>query len=77
LKIESMNRYAINVFWSEEDGIWIADAPDLKSCSAFGATPEEALAELRVAMDVWLEAAREAGHPIPQARYQPNHEAAE
>jgi predicted RNase H-like HicB family nuclease len=72
-----MNRYAINLFWSEEDGIWIADAPDLKSCSAFGATPEEALAELRVAMDAWLEAAREAGHPIPQARYQPNHEAAE
>jgi predicted RNase H-like HicB family nuclease len=72
-----MNRYAINVFWSQEDGVWIADAPDLKSCSAFGATPEEALAELRVAMDAWLEAAREAGHPIPQARYQPNHEAAE
>jgi predicted RNase H-like HicB family nuclease len=72
-----MNRYAINVFWSEEDGIWIADAPDLKSCSAFGATPEEALAELRVAMNAWLDAAREAGHPIPQARYQPNYEAAE
>jgi predicted RNase H-like HicB family nuclease len=72
-----MNRYAINVFWSEEDGIWIADAPDLKSCSAFGATPEEALAELRVAMDAWLEAAREAGHTIPQARYHPNYEAAE
>jgi predicted RNase H-like HicB family nuclease len=72
-----MNRYAINVFWSEEDSVWIADAPDLKSCSAFGATPEEALAELRVAMDAWLEAARGAGHPIPQVRYQPHHEAAE
>jgi predicted RNase H-like HicB family nuclease len=72
-----MNRYAINVFWSDEDGIWIADAPDLKSCSAFGTTPEEAVAELRTAMNAWLEAAREAGHPIPEARYQPSHEAAE
>ena len=72
-----MNRYSIIVFWSEEDGVWIADAPDLKSCSAFGATPEEAVAELRVAMDAWLGAAREAGLPIPQARYQPQHEAAE
>ena len=72
-----MNRYSIIVFWSEEDGVWIADAPDLKSCSAFGATPEEAVTELRVAMDAWLEAAREAGLPIPQARYQPHREAAE
>ena len=72
-----MNRYSIIVFWSEDDGAWIADAPDLKSCPAFGATPEQAVAELRVAMDAWLEAARERGLPIPQARYQPNHEAAE
>ena len=72
-----MNRYSIIVFWSEEDGGWIADAPDLKSCSAFGATPEEAVLELRVAMGAWLEAAREAGLPRPQARYQPHQEAAE
>ena len=79
LKLEDgpVNRYSIIVFWSEEDGVWIADAPDLKSCSAFGATPEEAVAELRGAMDAWLQAAREAGLPIPQARYQPHHEAAE
>ena len=72
-----MNRYSIIAFWSEEDGVWIADAPDLKSCSAFGDTPEKAVAELRVAMDAWLEAAREAGLPLPEARYQPHREAAE
>ncbi len=71
------NRYAINVFWSEDDGLWVADVPDLKSCSAFGAIPEEAVVEVRVAMEAWLEAARDAGHPIPDARYQPHHEAAE
>jgi predicted RNase H-like HicB family nuclease len=67
--------YAITVIWSEEDGGWVADAPDLKSCSAFGATPEEAVAELRVAMEGWLEAARANNFPIPEPRYQP--EAAE
>ena len=72
-----MARYAIVVFWSEEDGAWVADVPDLKSCSAFGATPEQAVAEVRVAMEAWLAAAREAGHPIPAPRYQPQHEAAE
>lgn len=72
-----MPRYAIVVFWSDEDGAWVADLPDLKSCSAFGDTPEEAVAEVRVAMEAWLAAARDAGHPIPEARYQPQHEAAE
>ena len=72
-----MQRYAINVFWSDEDGIWIADVPDLKSCAAFGKTPEEAVAEVCVAMAAWLDAAREAGLPIPEPRYQPHHEAAE
>ena len=72
-----MNRYAIIVFWSEEDGCWIADVPDLKSCSAFGGTPEEALAEVQVAMQAWLEVAREAGLEIPMPRFQPHHEAAE
>jgi predicted RNase H-like HicB family nuclease len=49
-----MNRYAIIVFWSKEDGAWVADVPDLKSCSAFGATPEGAVAEVRVAINAWL-----------------------
>jgi predicted RNase H-like HicB family nuclease len=69
--------YAIIVFWSEEDGGWVADVPDLKSCSAFGDTPEEAVAEVRVAMQAWLAAAREAGHPIPEVRYRPHVAAAE
>jgi predicted RNase H-like HicB family nuclease len=72
-----VNRYTIIVFWSEEDGVWVADAPDLKSCSAFGHTPEEAVAELRMAMDAWLKAARDAGMPIPEPRYRPEHQAAE
>ncbi len=72
-----MPHYAIIVFWSDEDRAWVADVPDLKSCSAFGATPEEAMAEVRVAMEAWLAADRDAGHPIPEARYQPQYGAAE
>jgi predicted RNase H-like HicB family nuclease len=69
--------YAITVIWSDEDGGWVADAPDFKSCSAFGATPEEAVAELRIAIQAWLEAARENKIPIPQPRFHPKVEAAE
>ena len=62
------NRYAIVVFWSEEDGVW---APDLKSCSAFGDTPEQAIAELQIAMEAWLTAARANGLPIPEPCFRP------
>lgn len=66
-----MKDYHINVFYSDEDAGYIADIPDLESCSAFGHTPEEAVAEVQKAKHAWLEAAREAGHPIPQPRYRP------
>jgi len=63
--------YHINIFWSDEDGGYIADIPDLEACSAFGATPADALAELERAKHAWLEAARTAGKPIPVPRYRP------
>ena len=66
-----MKDYHINIFYSEEDGGYIADIPDLDSCSAFGNSPEEALAELEKAKDEWLEAARESGKPIPPPTYRP------
>ncbi len=66
-----MKDYHINIFPSEEDEGYIADIPDLDSCSAFGATPEEALAEVEQAKTAWLEAARQAGKPIPPPRYRP------
>jgi predicted RNase H-like HicB family nuclease len=56
--------YHINIFYSDEDGGYIADIPDLKACSAFGATAEEALREVELAKSAWLEAARAEGKPI-------------
>ena len=66
-----MKDYHINIFYSEEDEGYIADIPDLEFCSAFGATPEEALQELKTAKALWLEAARANGKPIPEPRYRP------
>ena len=66
-----MRDYHINIFYSEEDGGYIADIPDLKDCSAFGDSPEEALAEVRKAMAAWVAAARELGRPVPEPRYRP------
>ncbi len=62
-------KYHINLFWSEPDGAWIADVPDLQSCSAFGDTPAEALAEIAQAIEAWLAVAREDGLPIPKPGY--------
>jgi len=62
-------KYHINVFSSEADGAWVADVPDLRSCSAFGDTPAEALAEVEKAMEAWLAVAREDGLPIPEPQY--------
>lgn len=59
-----MKDYHINIFYSAEDDGYIADIPDLAFCSAFGATPEDALRELNIAKDAWLQAAAEAGKPI-------------
>ncbi len=64
-----MADYFINIFYSEEDGGYIADIPDLQFCSAFGDTPEEALAEVLTAKQAWLEAARKTGRPIPEPKY--------
>ncbi|HJX28185.1 MAG TPA: type II toxin-antitoxin system HicB family antitoxin [Thermoanaerobaculia bacterium] len=66
-----MKDYHINIFYSDEDGGYIADIPDLEACSAFGESPAEALAEVETAKAAWLEAARVEGKPVPTPRYRP------
>jgi predicted RNase H-like HicB family nuclease len=70
-----VKHYHINVFFSEEDGGYIADIPDLEACSAFGKTPEDAVAEVQRAKEAWLAAALEEGRPVPEPRYRPAAEA--
>lgn len=66
-----MKDYHINVFYSEEDGGYIADIPDLEPCSAFGETPEQAVAEVLKVKALWLSVAREKNLPIPEPTYRP------
>jgi len=61
-----MSRYAIQIFFSNEDEGYIALAPELPGCSAFGESEEEALKEIKVAMELWLETAKKEGRDIPE-----------
>ena len=66
-----MQDYHINLFYSEEDEGYIADIPDLQYCSTFGNSPEEALQELLIAKEAWIESARINNKPIPRPLYRP------
>jgi predicted RNase H-like HicB family nuclease len=66
-----MKDYHVNVFYSDEDEGYIADIPDLRSCSAFGETAVQALREVEKAKELWLETARQLRRPIPKPRYRP------
>jgi predicted RNase H-like HicB family nuclease len=59
-------RYPAHVYWSEDDEGYIAIAPDLPGCSAFGKSQERALAELQDAIAGWVEAAKAVGNPVPE-----------
>ena len=60
-----MNKHAISIKWSDEDNGFIASIPGINSLSAFGATREKALSELKIAAEAYFEALEEAGRPLP------------
>ncbi len=59
-------KYAIEIFYSDEDKGYIALAPELPGCSAFGETEEAALKEAKIAISLWLETAKNEGRQIPK-----------
>ena len=61
-----MSKYAIEIFYSEEDVGYIAVVPELPGCSAFGKSEMEALEEVKLAMDLWLKTAKTEGRKIPK-----------
>ena len=63
-----MGRYIIEIIYSEEDAGYIAIAPELPGCSAFGETEEEALREIKMAIDLWLETAGGEDKEIPRPK---------
>jgi antitoxin HicB len=66
-----MDKYLIELFWSDEDQAFICVAPDLPGCSAVGDTPAEAIQEMQDAMASWLEACIAMGRPLPEPQAQP------
>lgn len=60
--------YKINIFYSEEDRGYIGTIPELKGCSAFSATPEGVLKEIKIAAKLWLDAAKKNKMPIPKPK---------
>ena len=62
------SKYEIIIFWSEEDGAYLAEVPELPGCMADGQTYREALEKAEVIIREWIETAEELGRPIPSPR---------
>jgi predicted RNase H-like HicB family nuclease len=58
-------KYEIIMYWSKEDSAYIAEVPELSGCMADGDTYQEALANVEVVIDEWIETAQMKGRPIP------------
>jgi len=65
-----MYKRAIEIFYSEEDEGYIAVVPELPGCSAFGKIEEDALTEVKIAIELWLDVAGKEGReiPVPQGK---------
>ena len=63
-----MHRYETILYWSDADGAFIAEVPELPGCMAHGATQADALAQVNEAVQLWLDTAKEFGDPIPQPK---------
>lgn len=61
-----MNRYAINITWSEEDGEYLATCSSFPGLTAFGETEEEALHEAKVALELFIASYKERGILLPK-----------
>ena len=60
-----MPKYEVIIYWSQEDQAFIAEVPELPGCSADGKTYQEALRNVEVIIQEWLETAKALGRPIP------------
>jgi predicted RNase H-like HicB family nuclease len=61
-------KYEVIIYWSEEDEAFIAEVPELPGCAADGETYQEALQNLEIIMQEWIQTANVLGRPIPQPK---------
>lgn len=64
----SKYKYEIIIYWSKEDGTFIAEVPELPGCAADGVTYAEALANVEVIIQEWIETAKKLGRPVPKPK---------
>uniref|UniRef100_A0A7C2P1N9 Type II toxin-antitoxin system HicB family antitoxin n=1 Tax=Schlesneria paludicola TaxID=360056 RepID=A0A7C2P1N9_9PLAN len=60
--------YEMIIYWSTDDGAFIAEVPELPGCVADGATYDEAVKAAQIAMQEWIDLAVELGREIPQPK---------
>lgn len=63
---DKMIKYKVIIYWSEEDQAFIAEVPELPGCATDGATYQEALANVEIIIQEWIETAKELRRPIPE-----------
>ena len=63
-----MHKYEVHIYWGREDGLFIAEVPELPGCMTHGDSPRGALANARNAIGLWLDTARELGREIPEPK---------
>ena len=61
-------KYEIVLYWSEADGVFVAEVPELPGCMAHGDTQQAALDHVNQAMALWIDTAREFGDPVPEPK---------
>jgi predicted RNase H-like HicB family nuclease len=61
-------KYEVIIYWSDEDNSYVAEVPELPGCMSDGTTYEEALANVRIVIDEWIETAIKEGRAVPEPR---------
>ncbi|MFB2982016.1 type II toxin-antitoxin system HicB family antitoxin [Microseira sp. BLCC-F43] len=57
------------LLYTDEDGYWIAECPSLPGCNSQGKTKQEAITNIKEAIELYIEVLQEKGQPIPEDRF--------
>ncbi|MGA1841384.1 MAG: type II toxin-antitoxin system HicB family antitoxin [bacterium] len=63
-----MSKYEIIIYWSKDDEAFIAEVPELPGCMADGKTYQEAISNVEIVINEWIETAKKLGRPIPEPK---------
>ena len=68
MPVQPCHKYGLILYWSKEDDVFVAEVPELPGCMAHGADQASALKAVNEAVQLWIDAAREAGESIPEPK---------